>query len=113
MTSAQISYGEDGYALTPQGQAWKLWFSGAEPATEADGDWFAGFNADARADEIFARIEADAERTDQENRGIPRTDSPARDQQGPYDRGPWRTWPLPAARDEPRTHPQAEPEAGA
>ena len=34
MTGAQISYGEDGYTLTPQGQARKLGVSGAEPATQ-------------------------------------------------------------------------------
>jgi hypothetical protein len=113
MTGAGIACDEDGYALTPEGQAWKLWVAGAEPAAEADREWFGAFNVEARQDEIFARIEAEAERTDQENRGIPWTDSPSRDQEGPYDCGPWRTWPLPAAHDDPATRPHAEPEAEA
>ena len=48
MTGTEITYDEDGYALTPQGQAWKLWVSGEEPATQADRDWFEAFNSEAR-----------------------------------------------------------------
>jgi hypothetical protein len=89
MTGTEITYDEDGYALTPQGQAWKLWVSGEEPATQADHDWF------------------------EENRGIPWTDSPDQYPAGPYRSGPWRTWPLPAAHRDPAAHPEAEPEAEA
>ncbi len=113
MTGAGITYDEDGYALTRQGQAWKLWVSGAEPATQADREWFEAFNCEARQEEIRAGIEAEAERADQENRGIPWTDSPSRCPAGPYRSGPWRTWPFPAAHHDPAARPQAEPEAEA
>ncbi len=113
MTAAEITYDEDGYALTTQGQAWKLWVSGDGPATEADRDWFGAFNSEARQEEIRAEIEAEAERADQENRGIPWTDSPDQYPAGPYRSGPWRTWPFPAAHHDPAARPQAEPEAEA
>ena len=113
MTETEIAYDEDGYALTREGQAWKLWGSGEEPATQADRDWFEAFNSEARQEEILAEIEAEAERADQENRGIPWTDSPDQDPAGSYRSGPWRTWPLPAAHNDPAAHPQAEPETEA
>ncbi len=113
MTGAEIAYDEEGYALTPEGKAWKLWVSGAEPVTGAEREWFESFNFEARQDEMFARIEAEAERIDQEDRGIPWTEDPSRDQEGLYNRGPWRTWPLPVAHEDPGTRPQAEPEAEA
>jgi hypothetical protein len=106
--STEVTYDADGYAETPQGQAWKLWVSGGEPATEADRGWFGTFNTDARQDERQARIEDEAERTDQENRGIPWTDSPDRPA-GPYRNGPWRTWPFPGSQAEITDR---EPEAG-
>ena len=107
MTGTEITYGEDGYALTPQGHAWKLWVSGDEPGTQADRDWFGAFNFEARQEEIRA------ERADQETRGIPWTDSPDRYPAGPYRSGPGRTWPFPAAHRDPAARPQAEPEAEA
>ena len=113
MTGSEIVYDEDGYALTPQGQAWKLWVSGEEPATQADRDWFEAFNSEARQEDILAEIEAEAERTDQENRGIPWTDSPDQYPAGPYRGGPGRTWPFPAAHHDPAAHLQAEPEVEA
>jgi len=113
MTGTEITHDEDGYALTPQGQAWKLWISGGEPATGTDRDWFELFNSEARQEEIQAQIEAEAERADQENRGIPWTDSPGRHPAGPYRSGPWRTWPFPAADHDPAARPQADPEAEA
>jgi hypothetical protein len=112
MTGAGITNDEEGYALTREGQARKLRVCGAESATRADREWSGTFSVEARQDEIRARIEAQAERADQENRGIPWTDSPSRDQEGPYDCGPWRTWPLPVAYDA-GTRAQAEPEAEA
>ena len=113
MTGTGITHDQDGYALTPQGQAWKLWVCGGEPASQADRDWFGAFNAEARQEEIRAQIEAEAERADQENRGIPWTDSPGRHPAGPYRSGPWRTWPFPAADHDPAARPQADPEAEA
>ena len=113
MTGTEIVYAEDGYALTSQGQAWKLWVSGEEPATQADRDWFEAFNYEARQEDILAEIEAEAERTDQENRGIPWTDSPDQYPAGPYRSGPGRTWPFPAAHHDPAVCLQAEPEAEA
>ena len=113
MTSTEITYDEGGYALTPQGQAWKLWVSGDKPVTQADRGWFEVFNSEARQEEIRAEIEAEAERTDQENRGIPWTDSPDQYPAGPYRNGPLRTWPFPAAHHDPAARPEAEPEAEA
>ena len=113
MTGTEITYDQDGYALTPQGQAWKLWVSGDEPATQADRDWFEAFNAEARQEDFQAVIEAEAERTGQENRGIPWTDSPDRYPAGPCRSGPGRTWPFPAAHRDSAARPQAEPEADA
>jgi hypothetical protein len=113
MTSTEITYDEDGYTLTPQGQAWKLFVSGDEPATQADRDWFEAFNSEARHEEILAEIEAEAERTDQGNCGIPWTDSPDQYPAGRYRNGPGRTWPFPAAHNDPAARPQAEPEAEA
>jgi hypothetical protein len=106
--SAEITYDADGYAETPEGQAWKLWVSGAEPVTQADRAWFGSFNAEARQEEAQAAAEADAERTDQENRGIPWTDSPDRPA-GPCRNGPGRTWPFPGSQAEIADR---EPEAG-
>jgi hypothetical protein len=113
MTGAAITCDDDGYARTRQGQAWKLRVSGAEPVTEAEREWFGTFHVEARQDEIFARIEAEAERTDQENRGIPWTDGPGLGQEALYDGGPWRSWPLPVAHEHPGTRPGPEPEAEA
>jgi hypothetical protein len=113
MTGTEIVYDEGGYALTPQGQAWKLWVSGEESATQADRDCFEAFNCEARQEEMLAKIEAEAERTDQENRGIPWTDSPDHYPAGPYRSGPWRTWPSPAAQRDPAAHLQADPEVEA
>ena len=113
MTGTEIVYDEDGYALTPQGQAWKLWVSGEEPATQADRDWLEAFNSEARQEEMLAGIEAEAERTDQENRGIPWTDSPDQYPAGPYRSGPGRTWPFAEAHHDPAARPQAESEAEA
>ena len=113
MTATEIAYDENGYALTGEGQAWKLWVSGEEPATEADRDWFELFNSEARQAEFLAGIEAEAERADQESRGMPWTDSPDQYPAGPYRIGPGRTWPLPAAHHDPAARPQAEPGAEA
>jgi hypothetical protein len=113
MTGTEITYDEDGCALTPQGQARKLRVSGGEPATQADRDWFGAFNSEARQEEIRAGTGAGAERAGQENRGIPWTDSPGRYPAGPYRSGPWRTWPFPAAHHDPAARPQAEQETEA
>lgn len=113
MTGNAITYDEDGYALTPRGQAWKLWISGDEPATPAERDWFELFNYEARQDEIQVKIQADAERADQKNRGIPWTGNPYQYPAGPYRSGPWRTWPFPAVHPGPAAHPQTGPEAEA
>ena len=43
--SAEITYDADGYAETPEGQAWKLWVFGGEPVSQADRAWFGSFNA--------------------------------------------------------------------
>jgi hypothetical protein len=113
VTATAIAYDEDGYALNAEGRAWKLWVSGEEPATEADPDRFELFNSEARQEEFLAGIEAEAERADQESRGIPWTDSPDHYPAGPYRSGPGRTWPLPAAHRDPAARPQAEPESEA
>lgn len=58
--SAEITYDADGYAETPEGQAWKLWVFGGEPVSQADRAWFGSFNAEARQEEAQAAAEADA-----------------------------------------------------
>jgi hypothetical protein len=78
MTGTGITYDGDGYAQTPQGQAYRLYVEGKEPVTDADRDWFAAFRAEEEQEAIFSRQEEEAERIDQESRGIPWADGPDR-----------------------------------
>jgi hypothetical protein len=83
MTDAEITYDQDSYALTAEGQAYKLYQEGKEPVTDTDREWFATFRAEDQQAAIFAEMEAEALRVDQEDRGIPWADGPDRGYDGP------------------------------
>ncbi len=60
-TLDEIEYDADGYATTAEGQAWKHYTAGKEPADDAEADWFAHFREDAEWIEAAEhQIEAEA-----------------------------------------------------